>query len=154
VADSAVTRESKLHVRGVIAVDVVGGMAGVALGRGALKHIIDVARGAGQSSVRARERVAGVFQMVKLGVEPAVHGVTALARVRETKLHVIYDRREEILLVARVTGCGQPCELAGSGVRVAIRALHQRMRSHQREAVLVVLNGLQRGLPASHGMAA
>ncbi len=153
VARGAVTRQTELHVRRIIAVEVVGGVAGVALSGRAREDIIDVARGAGQGGVRTRKSVARVFQVVKLGVEPAVHAMTALARSGQAELHVIDDRREEVLLMAGVTGCGQAGELPHSGLLVALFALHQGMRSHQREAVLVVLNGLQRSLPTGHGMA-
>ena len=54
VADRAVARETKLYVRRVIAVDVVGSMARVALSRGALEHVVDVACSAGQRGVRTR----------------------------------------------------------------------------------------------------
>ena len=128
-------------------------MTRVALSGRALEHIVDVARSTGQRGVSTAKSVARVFQMVKLGVEPAIHAMTALARSGEAELHVIDDRREEILLMAGVAGCGQAGELAHSGLLVALFALHQGMRSHQRETVLVVLNGPQRSLPTGHGMA-
>lgn len=105
---------------------------------------------AGECGVRAGQCVAGVFQMVKLGVKPAVHGVTAFAGSREAKPDVINNRGQEVLLMAGIAGRGQADELAGGGILVALFALHQLMRAHQRETVLVILNSLQRDLPPFH----
>ena len=112
-----------------------------------------MAGGAGQRSVRASECVTCVFQMVKLGIEPAVHRVTALAGRRKAKPDVIDNRRQEVLLMARVAGRRQADKLAGGGVLVALFALHQLMRAHQRETVLVILNRLERDLPPFHRVA-
>ncbi len=109
-----------------------------------------MAGGAGKRGVRAGQCVTGVFQMVKLGVEPAVHGVTAFARSREAKPDVVDHRRQKVLLMAGVAGRRQADELAGGGVLVALFALHQLMRTHQRKTVLVILNSLQRDLPPLH----
>jgi len=153
VARGAVAGQAELHVVGIIGAKVIGGVAGVALGRRSLECVVEVAGRAGKRGVRAGQRVTGVFQMVKLGIEPAVHGVTAFAGSREAKPDVIDNRSEEVLLMAGVAGRRQADELAGGGVLVALLALHQLMRAHQRETVLVILNSLQRDLPPFHRMA-
>lgn len=153
VAGRAVARQPELHVRRIIAVLVVGRVARVALRRRSLVHIIDVARDAWQRSVRSRKCVARIFQVVKLGVEPTVHRVAGLAGGWEIKPPVIHHRREKVLLMARVAARGQARELPGGRLLVALVACHQGMRSHQREPVLVVLNRLQRNLPALYGVA-
>lgn len=79
---------------------------------------------AGKRSVRPGQRVTGVFQMVKLGIEPAVHRVAALAGCGEAKPDVIDNRGQEVLLMAGVTGRRQADELAGGSVLVALFALH------------------------------
>ena len=54
--------------------------------------------------MRAGQRVTRVFEVVKLGVEPAIHGVTVLAGGRQAKADVVKNRREEVLLVAGIAG--------------------------------------------------
>ena len=48
--------------------------------------------------------ITRVFEVVKLGVEPAIHGVTVLAGGRQAKADVVKNRREEVLLVAGIAG--------------------------------------------------
>jgi hypothetical protein len=50
--------------------------------------------------------------------------------------------------VAGVAGGRQAFELAGGRVLVAILALRESVRADQRKTVLVILNSLQRNLPA------
>ena len=100
MTNGAVTGQAHLYVRRILAVGEVGGVARIALCRRSLEDVVDVARVAGEGSMRSGERIAGVFQMVELGVEPAVHGVTALACSRELKPHVIDHRGKEVFLVA------------------------------------------------------
>ena len=107
----------------------------------------------GESCVRAGQCITGVFQVVKLGVEPGVHRVTVLAGSREAKPDVVDHRGQIVLLMAGVAGRRQSDELAGGGVLVAVFALRQLVRAHQWETVLVILNGLQRDLPPLHGVA-
>ena len=56
--------------------------------------------------------------------------------------------------MARVTRRRKPDKLSHGGVLMALVALHQRVRSYQRESVLVILNGRDLGLPALDGVAA
>jgi hypothetical protein len=112
-----------------------------------------VAGAALKGGVRAGKGITRVLQMVKLGVEPTVHRVAAVARVGEMKSNVVEHRSQEVFLVAGVAGRGQAPELTHGRLLMARIALHQRVRSHQREAVLVVSNRLQRSLPALHRVA-
>lgn len=58
-----------------------------------LKDIAEVAGNARKSGVYSSQRIACVFEMVKLGVHPTVHRVARCARSRESKAHVIDNRR-------------------------------------------------------------
>ena len=148
MADGAIARQPELHVRWIIAVIEIGRVARITLRRRSLEHVIDMACDAGQRGVRTGKWISRVLQVFELGIEPAVHRVAALARIGQAKPDVIENWREEILLVAGVAGGRKAHELADSGLLVALVALHQGMGSHQREAILVVLNRLERGLPA------
>lgn len=50
--------------------------------------------------------------------------------------------------MARVASCRQTLELPRRGLLMALVALHQGVRSHQREAVLMIANRVQRDIPA------
>lgn len=102
VTDRAVARQAELHVRRIVAVVEVRTVAGVARCQGVLEDVIEVAGGTGEGGMRAGQRIAGVFQVIKLGVEPAVHTVAAFARGGEAKPRMIEDRSEKVLLVAGV----------------------------------------------------
>jgi len=73
--------------------------------------------------VRARQCISRISEVVKLGVEPAVHRVTALARRGQAKSNVIKNRCQEILLMARIACGRQADELPRSRILVAIFAL-------------------------------
>ena len=140
-------------MRRIITVVKVRGMARIAGGGSSLKDIVGVTCDASQRRVRAGERVPGVLQMVKLGIEPTVHRMAALAGSWKTEPNVIQNGGQKVLLVAGVAGGGQASELPDSSLLMAFFALHQGMRANEREAVLVILNGFQRSLPARYGMA-
>lgn len=154
VAGTAVLRQGQLHVRRIVRADIVCAMAPVAGRRRSCKHVVDVAGSAGQSSVHPGQRVTGVLQVVELGAHPTIHGVACLACGREAGCSVIDNGRQEVLLMAGVTCRRQALELPAGSAFVALVALHQRMRSNQREAVLVVANRIQRNVPALNGVAA
>ena len=153
MARGAVAGQAKLRMVRIVRAHVIGRVAGVALGRSSLECVVGVAGSTGKSCVRAGQCITGVFQVVKLGVEPAVHRMTALAGSREAKPDVVDHRGQIVLLMAGVAGRRQSDELAGGGVLVAVFALRQLVRAHQRETVLVVFDGLQRDLPPLHGVA-
>src|SRR5579864_3728900 len=138
MADGAITRQPELDVGWIVAICEVGRVAGVTLRRRSFEYVIGVACDAGECGVRAGERISGVLQVVKLGIEPAVHGVAALAGIGQTKSDVIENGGKEVFLVAGIAGGGQADELSDGGLLVALFALHQRVRSYQRKAVLVV----------------
>ena len=51
----------------------VGGMTGIALGRGAAELVAFVASVACQGSVSASQGIAGVLHVVELGADPGIH---------------------------------------------------------------------------------
>jgi hypothetical protein len=91
--------------------------------------------------------------MVELCVEPAVHRMTALAGSRKPQTDVINDGGKKVLLVAGIAGGRQADKLPGRRVLVTVFALQQGMRPNQGKSILVVLNRLQRNLPAFYGVA-
>ena len=128
-------------------------MAGNALRRRALEYVINVAGNALQVGVCAGQRISGVLQVIELGVEPAVQAVAARAIGGELKPDVIDHRSAEILLMARIAVRGKTYELARGRLLVALLALDQGVRSDQGEPVTVILDRLERNLPALDRMA-
>jgi hypothetical protein len=124
------------------------------LGRSSGIHIIDMAGRAGQRRMGAGQRVTRVFQVIKFRGDEVIHAVAGLARRGEVEGDVVDDRRQEILLVARITSCRQPYELARSRIFMALIAFNHGVSAHQREPVLVALNSRDIYLPAFHGVAA
>lgn len=112
-----------------------------------------MARYAGQRNVGARKRIARVFQVIELGVEPTVHGVAGFACRREVEPHVINDRSKKVFLVAGIAGGGQTRELTRCRILMALLAFHQGMRPYQRKTILMILDRLQRDLPPFDRMA-
>ena len=104
MARSAIVRQAKLHVWRVVAVGEVRRVARITLRRSPCKHVIDMACRALQRRVRARKRVTRVLQVVELGAHKVVQRVARLARGGEVKCDVVDDRRQEVLLMARVAG--------------------------------------------------
>lgn len=92
--------------------------------------------------------------MVKLRIEPGIHGVAGLARGRETCGNVVQNLRLEVLLVAGVAGCRESSELADRRVLVAVVALQQCMGADKWEAILVIADLGERGLPSLYGVTA
>jgi hypothetical protein len=97
--------------------------------------------------------------MVKRGAEPRIHPMACLAGGRETRGHVVgYARAHrcgelEIFRMAGIACRRQPRKLADRCLLVAVIALQRGMSAHQREAVKVILNCLNRNSPPVHGMA-
>ena len=152
VADAAVVGQAELHMGRVVGAKKVGGVARIAICRRSGEYIIDVACGARQRGVYSGQRVAGIFQVVELGTEPTVHAVAALAGGWETGRDVIEHRRQEVLLMAGVAGGRKSLELPCGGVFVAFIALNQSMCSHQRKAILVILDRIQGDIPTLDGV--
>lgn len=117
--------------------------------------IVDVAVGTlpRRHGVPARQRKSDQ-RVVELRIQPVIHPVTSVAGSREAGGDVIRVRRcLEIRSVAGITGCGHGMELAVGRSFVARIAVHCRMCSSQREAVVVLLDLLHRDLPAPHRVA-
>lgn len=102
MAGRAVARQAELHVRRIVGGIEIRIVARVARRRSILEDVIQVAGGTGEGSMHAGQRIAGVFQVVKFGVEPAVHGVATLAGGGEAERCVIEDGGAEVLLMAGV----------------------------------------------------
>ncbi len=64
-----------------------------------------MARGTGQGGMGPSKCISGVFQVVKLGVEPRVHAVAAFASRRQFQGNVIEHWRQKVLLMAGIA-CG------------------------------------------------
>ena len=90
--------------------------------------------------------------MVDGVTQPAVEVVTGLAGLRELGAPAHGLGLLEILLVTRNTSGRKPLELPHRGTLVTILALHGRMGSKQREAVLVIFHLLHGDLPALNGV--
>ncbi len=138
--------------------EVIRLVAGVASSAGQIVIIVDVAIGAG---ARRHRMHAGQREscrvVVELGVEPVIGGVARVALVDWKCLRI---RRVfwvgRVGVVRLVTGIAfrRHClEIAVSTILVASVALHSRMGAGKREAVIVILNVLDRDLPSAHGMA-
>jgi hypothetical protein len=92
--------------------------------------------------------------MIKLCVQPVIGAMAIVAGGWEGGGEVIrIVRCLEIRRVTGVTGSGHCLKLATGGTLVAGIAADDCMRSSQREAVIMLLNLLDRNLPASNGVA-
>lgn len=100
VTSAAVMREPELHMRRIITARKIRRVARITSGRRSRKHVIDVACGARKRRMHTCQCVARILQVVKLGVEPAVHGMTAFACRRKAKTDMINYFRRKVLLVA------------------------------------------------------
>lgn len=113
----------------------------------------DVTGRAVQARVHSRQREAGVLQVIELGAQPGIDGVTLFALGGKPAGHVI--RRVCLLvgvLVARVALNRQPLELADRGALMAIRAIQAGVSADQRKPVFVVPRQLQGDVPPFHGV--
>lgn len=120
----------------------VGQVAAHAVRGRALVPSPDVAACADELGVRAGQREAG-GGVIEPGIEPCIHAVTLLASRGETSGHVI--GAGGLLIGGRVTRVAlrrQPLELAGGRAFMAGGTIERGVRSNQREAVLVIADGL------------
>ena len=108
--------------------------------------------------IRQRE-IDGRRSVVDVCSEPAVEVVTRLAGQWELGSNVVWHasargyRLLKVLLVTGNTVGRKPLELADRRTLMTILALHGRMGSEQREAVLVVLYLLHGDVPSLHRVA-
>lgn len=146
--------ESGIDVIGIVGRSPVLGVATQAVHGRAFEAATYVARGAVQRGVHAGEGKTGKAQVVEFGSEPGIHAVACLAGSRETRSRVIgIAGLLELRPMAAQTVGGEPLELAHRGVLVAAVALQQRVRSHQRKTVEVLLDVLHRNSPPFHVVA-
>ena len=93
-------------------------------------------------------------RVIELCTHPTVDAMAAFAGSGEFCRDVVWSRSLlEIRRVARIASRRHRLELAVGRTLMAGIAVYRGMRSGQREAVGVLLNLLERYLPAAHGMA-
>ena len=103
---------------------------------------------AGQRKMRGRVR-----SMIELRAHPVVHRVALFARGRKTEGNVIDASRlsiDKVALMARVAGRRKALELPHSSALVARIAVQRGVCADQREAVEVLVDLLDRDVPALH----
>jgi len=92
--------------------------------------------------------------MIELRIQPVIRGVATVAGGGEHSGHVVGIRGPlEIRRVAGITLRRHRREFAVGGSLVAGIAVHRRVRSGEREAIVVLLNLLDRDLPSSDRVA-
>ena len=92
--------------------------------------------------------------VVELGVQPRVKGMAGFASGREICGHVIGIRG--LLKIRQVTGRAsrrKSLVLSDGGVLVTLLALHHGVRSEEWKSIEVLLDRLNRYLPAQYGVA-
>ena len=153
VALLAILRHSQRYVIWIVGLLEIRHVAAHAIRGRALEPAADMAGRALQGRVHPRQGETGELQVVKVHVEPRVHVVTLLARRRESRCHVARARRLlEILRMAGVTLRRHRGVITQGPILVAGIAVQRRVRSHQGEAVVVVLDRLYRNIPAVNAM--
>jgi hypothetical protein len=87
--------------------------------------------------------------VIELGIQPVIRGVAGFASGGEHRSHVVGKCGFlEIRLVAGITLRRHRSELAVGRAFVAGIAVHRRVRSGEREAIVVFLHLLDRDLPS------
>ena len=108
---------------------------------------------AGRNGMSSGEKESG-RAVVKLGIEPVVRGVAALASGRELCGNVV--RVGSVLKVSLVAGVAcrrQRLELAVGAPFVTGVAVNRRVGTRQREAIIVLLNVFDSDCPSADGVA-
>lgn len=154
VAVLASLRHSHRGVVGIVRLLIIRHVASRAIRRSSLESPADVTGRALQGGMHPGQSEARELQVIELHIEPRHHVVTFLAGGREPRADVARPGRLlEVLGVAGVALGRHGGEITQSAIFVAGVAVDRRMRPDQREAVVVVLNGLDGNVPASDGMA-
>ena len=92
--------------------------------------------------------------VIKLRIQPVVHPVALVASRRVSEGDVVRGHRLlEFRLVAGKACCGHGLELAVGRVLVAGIAIYRSVSAGQGEAIIVLLNFLNRYSPSAHGVA-
>lgn len=153
VALLASLRHSQRYVIWIVSPLKIRHVAAHAIRGCALEPASDMTGRALQGRVHPRQGETGELQVVKIHVEPRVHVVALLARRRESRSHVARSGRLlEILRMAGVTLRRHRGVITQGPILVAGIAVQRRVRSHQGEAVVVILNSLYRNVPAVHAV--
>ena len=123
--------------------------------RGQVVIVVDVAidAQAGRNRVASGQKESG-RAVVKLGIQPVVCRVTALASGRELGRNVVrVGGRLKVCQVAGVARRRHNLELAVGAVLVAGIAVDRRVGTGQREAVVVLLDVFNSDRPSADGVA-
>ena len=130
-------------------------VTGEARAGGQVVIVVDVAidAHAGRSRVASGQKESG-RAVVKLGIQPVVCTVTALASGRELGGNVVrVGSRLKVCQVAGVARRRHDLELAVGAVLVAGIAVDHRMGTGQREAVVVLLHVFNSDRPSANSVA-
>ena len=92
--------------------------------------------------------------MIKLGIEPVITGMAAIAVGSKLSSEVIgVCGRLKVLEVTRGAGRRHRLEVASCAALVTSHAIYSGVRSRQREAIIVLLDLLHRDLPSPNRVA-
>ena len=106
--------------------------------------------------MRAHQGETSELKMIKLCPHPIVHGMALFAGGGHIQSNVVDAKRPrvyEILLMARVAHRREPLELTHGGALVTGVAIHGGMRAYQRKAIQMLVDLLNRDVPAFYRMA-
>ena len=109
-----------------------------------------------EGSVRSDQGESRELQVIELSAHPVVHGVALFASDREIQRDVVDSCGpgvDEIFLVAGVALRRKTLELADSSAFVTRITINHGVRAHQREPVQVLVDLLDRDIPAFHRVA-
>ena len=156
MAHLASRRESGLGMRGIVRLVEVGQVAANARRRRAHELATGMAGIAIQGGMCADQRESRELHVIELRAHPVVHGMALLAR------HRVYSQRDvinacglgvdEVSLVARVASRRKALKLTNRRTLVARIAIDRGMRPDQREAIHVLIDLLNRNIPALDGV--
>ena len=149
VTHRAVLREARRNVIGILRAREIFGMAAEANSRRARELISQMALRACQSGVHARQREARDLGVIEARVLPDVHVVAVFASLGKLGGHVVEGGGGLIILKVAVDALrAEPRVDSRRGAAMAVFAGNRRMGPEQRKAVVVVLHGRNRHLPA------
>ena len=152
----AVCRKARRHVIGIRRALEIRHVAAHARRVGQIVITVHVTIGAlpRRHCVQARQREVGHRVVIELRVQPVVGGVAGIASYGEPGADVVGVVRFAVVgLVARVTRDRHRLKPALRRSLVAGVAIHRRVSSSEREAIIVILDLLYRDRPSSHGVA-
>ena len=127
-------------VVGVRGPRVVLGVARVAISRRTDKYVVDVAQGAGNRGVRARQRERRVV-VVEHGACPVRHRVARVAGGREARRGVSWVGGSVVIRLVASDARGRQRPVVCTGAGVATHACHGGVEASQRERRSGVVKG-------------